>query len=146
LNEGFSHPSLAGIYSTNERVKVVDELLIAIEDNSKKGDELLMVNGIPMFYYLTETKPALGNPWLFLEPIEKIQFEQTTLESEQRYPELFVVPKVDTRNRYWPDGDLTTMSVEDQDKLSYIENRYISELKYTLLWENEAFEIYKGDQ
>jgi len=143
LNEGFSHPSLFGIYSTNERVEVVDELLLSIEDNSKKGDELLMVNGIPMFYYLTETKPALGNPWLFLEPIGKIILEQTKLESAQKYPRLFIVPKVNTRNRYWPESDLTTLSIEDKEKLAYIKNRYISELNYTLLWENEAFEIYE---
>jgi hypothetical protein len=102
-----------------------------------------MVNGIPMFYYLTETKPALGNPWLFLEPIEKIKFEQTKLENEHRYPDLLIAPKVDTRDRYWPMGDLTTMSSEYQEKLSYIENRYVNELNYSPLWENEAFEIYK---
>jgi len=145
LNEGFSHPSLFGIYSTNERVEVVDELLIAIEGNSQKGDELLMVNSIPMFYYLTETKPALGNPWIFLNPIEKIKFEQTKLENEHRYPELFIVPKVNTRIRYWPDSDLTTLSITDQEKLSYLKYIYINKLNYTNTWENEAFEIYMRD-
>ncbi len=143
LTEGFSHPSLSGVYSTNERVEVVDEALKVIEDNSDDGDELLMVNNIPMFYYLTKTKPALGNPWLFLEPIEKIKFEQNTLENEHKYPELLIIAKVNTRYRYWPEADLTTLKTEDQEKLSYIKNRYIRELHYTSLWENEAFEIYK---
>ncbi|WAI01187.1 hypothetical protein [Methanogenium organophilum] len=142
LNEGFSHPSLFGIYSTDKRVKVVDELLIAIEDNSQNGDELLMVNAIPMFYYLTETKPALGNPWLFLEPIEMIKLEQKKLENERRYPKLLVISKVNTLYRYWPEDSPITVQNPYVEKTQYIKSTYINDLNYSLLWENEAFEIY----
>ena len=62
LNQPFSHPSLAGIYSTEHRVKAIDEVLMAIERYTDKNDYVLMANNLPMFYYLTETKPATGNP------------------------------------------------------------------------------------
>ena len=64
LNTEFSSPGLQGIYSTPDRVEVVDEILVKTKELTNKNDKVLMGISIPMLYYLTETSPSLGNPWL----------------------------------------------------------------------------------
>jgi len=142
LNTEFTHPSLKGIYSTPERVSVVDEVLVEIERYSDKGDELLIVNGMPLFYYLTGTNDIFGKPWLFLKPIEKIKSDQQELITEEHYPELFVFSKVNTCNRYWPDADDSFVGESYQEKFDYLYDEYVNKLDYSLLWENSAFAIY----
>jgi hypothetical protein len=107
LNTGFSHSSLDGIYSTHDRVEAVDELLEQIEKYTDGGDEVLMVNFIPLFHYLTKTKPSFhGHPCLDDNfpsfTIEKVKIAQKNLEDEGRYPKILVFAKVDTENDYWP--------------------------------------------
>lgn len=141
LNTKFSDPTLRGIYSTSDRVEVVDEFLKQVRTYSNKDDKILMVNNIPTFYYLTETKPVLGNPWLLLKPIEQIKENQQKLKQKENLPKLFIYSKVNTRNRNWPNTDDVCME-DDKEKLEYLENQYIGNFSYSLLWENEAFVIY----
>lgn len=144
LNSEFSDPTLKGVYSTSERTKVVDDTLAKIREHSNKGDTTLMVNSIPMFYYLTETKPSHGNPWLFLKSIDKIKQKQELLEDEKNLPVLFVYSKINTWDRNWPNSQIDIRE-EDSEKLDYLKNRYIKDLNYTLIWENDAFAIYGQD-
>jgi hypothetical protein len=141
LNTEFSDTALLGVYSTNERVEVVDELIVEIRKYSDKGDNVLIVNDIPMLYYLTETKPALGNSWVFMMSIEKIKVKQSRLERQGDLPKLFVYSKINTENRNWPLGNIND-SDAGLEKLEYFKERYVSELGYSLLWQNEFFAIY----
>jgi hypothetical protein len=135
---------LTGTYSTAERVQVTDELISTIERETEPGDYVLMVNSIPMFYYLTGTRPALGQPWLFLQSEEKIMdFEGDRAEIGEIKPKLFVYSKVNTRDRYWPRGD-TPLKESDEKKLNYLKNQYITTYQYSHLWENDAFSVYRA--
>jgi hypothetical protein len=140
LVEPFSHPSLKGTFSTSDRVKVVDELLYQINNYSNPGDEVLFLKRIPIFYYLTETKPAYGDPWPFLKSIDVISQKQSTLEEQDRLPKLVVFSKLDNKKNRWPNS-----SPDDKpdymEKMEYMEKRYI-ELNYSIVWENEAFSMY----
>ncbi len=140
LNTEFSSKSLHGIYSTNDRVRVLDDLLSKIERNTNEGDEILAVSGIPLVYYLTETRPALGYPWLEQIPLDKIKEQMQILEDAKRYPKLFVYAKVNTENRNWPDAN----SIErgDSEVTEYLKNQYLNRHNYSLLSEDEAFAIY----
>jgi hypothetical protein len=142
LNTGFTYPALKGIYSTSDRVTVVEETLAQINNNTKPGDEILIVNSVPLFYYLTQTRPALGNPWLEPQvPLNKIKRDQETLENANRYPKLFVFCKINPRDPNWPNTKDIAWKT-DLPKLNYLKTRYVSELNYSLIWENRAFEIY----
>jgi hypothetical protein len=142
LNMAFSYPALKGIYSTSDRVTLLEEALVQIKNNSKPGDEILAVNSIPILYYLTQTRPALGNPWDVQNPLIKIKMDQENLEAESRYPELLIFSKFNARDPYWPDTENIAWE-SDLPKLDYLKTRYISDLNYTLIWENRAFGIYK---
>jgi len=143
LTTPFQSPQLIGTYSTAERVQVTDELISVIERETEPGDCVLMVNHMPMFYYLTGTRPALGQPWLFLYSEEKImELEEKRAEAGEIMPKLFVYSKVNTRDRYWPRGD-TPLKESDEKKLNYLKNQYITTYQYSHLWENDEFSVYR---
>ncbi len=142
LGTEFSSSSLKGIYSTPERVRAVDDLIIKIREFSNKSDRLLMFNSIPMFFYLTETRPALGNPWSDADPLKKIKSSMDELKNDGRYPKLFIYSKVNTRDRNWPNGNIP-IAEENLEKFMYIKIELINKSKYFLLWENEVFAIYQ---
>lgn len=142
LNTGFSSPGLLGIYSTPDRVEAVDELITKINEFSGKGDKLLMFNSIPMFFYLTETRPALEDPWPDLAPLAKIKSSIDELEKDRRYPKLFIYSKVNTGDRNWPNSN-ASLGEEDIEKFKYIKNTLINRSNYSLKWENDVFAIYQ---
>ncbi len=141
LNEPFLHPSLTGIYSTEQRVKVIDGVLTAIERYTNKNDKVLMANNLPMFYYLTRTKPALCNPWILLDSLEEIKMKQNQLLEQGSYPKLFVYAKVNTRDTNWPYTDSAYLPT-DKQKLDYLIDEYVGRLHYKPLWQNDVFIIY----
>ncbi len=143
LTTPFQSPQLFGTHSTPERVRVSDELISIIERETEPGDYVLMVNHMPMFYYLTGTRPALGQPWLFLFSEESIMgLEEERVRTGEIQPKLFIYSKINTRDRYWPLGD-TPLKETDEAKLDYLKGQYIDTYQYSYLWENDAFAVYR---
>jgi len=54
---------LVGIYSTSEKVRIIEELLSYLNKKVKRKDYFLAYNHIPMLYFLTHTRPAYGAAW-----------------------------------------------------------------------------------
>jgi hypothetical protein len=44
---------------------------------------------------------------------------------------------------YWPLGD-TPFKEEDERKLGYLKDRYITAYQYSHLWENDVFSVYRS--
>ncbi len=147
LTHEFKVPSLSLVFSSSERVDAVDELVEEVQNHTNKGDKVLFVNNIPLFYYLTETKPALGNPWLFVDGLDKIKTEQAKIESNNQLPVIFVYSKVNTRSSDWPNvSETNKISTSDSIKLDYLKDEYVNHLNYSLIWENNAFAMYGQNQ
>ena len=143
LTTPFESPQLKWTYSTPERVQVTDELIDVIKRETNPDDYVLMVNGMPMLYYLTETRPALGQPWLFTYSLDHIiALEKERVEKGEIEPKLFIYSKVNTLNRYWPQSDIPLYERYDKN-LNYLRGQYIDTYDYSLLWENEAFAVYR---
>ena len=141
LNTEFKYKYLRHIYSQKERVAVVDGVLEQIDGLTDKNDQVLMINEIPMFYYLTQTRPFFTDSWLFLKPFPVIRNMYEKAVKDRRYPKLFVYSKVNTTDRYWP----VTEEVADKNELpilEYLIDKYVNDLRYSLTWENSAFAIY----
>ena len=139
----FQSDSLTGTYSTRDRVKVTDDLLSVIRNESVPGDYLLLENNIPMFYYLTKTRPALKNPWLSFTSRELlITLEEEREQRGEIQPKLFIYSKINPRNRYWP-ASVTPEREREIENLNYLKERFIGKLHYTRMWENDAFAVYK---
>jgi|GEM_PF-4969168 len=63
LTARFSQPKIDRIFSTPQRVKVVDTLLKFIEKRVEKGDLLLAYDSLPLLYFLTDARPPLNHVW-----------------------------------------------------------------------------------
>jgi hypothetical protein len=141
LTTPFSHPSLRGTFSTKARVDSLDAVLGAIEEHSSPGDRVLIVNSVPILYYLTETRPILGNPWLFLESLENIREVHEGLAADGDWPGLFCCNKLNSRDWRWPqEGD--SISAADAEKLAYLLELYATNPDYALVFEDEAFSVF----
>jgi len=142
LNTEFSSHSLRGIYSTRDRVKVLDELLFQLQSYTNEGDKVLAVISIPLIHYLTRTRPALGYSWPGVCRLDKIKERQRSLENAKSFPSLFVFSKISTRDQNWPNTTIIGEGEVNTQILEYLKNEYINRLQYSLLWENSTFAIY----
>ncbi len=140
LNTQFKYKPLRHIYSRKDRVELVDEALVQIDQLTDKNDEVLMINEIPMFYYLTQTKPFFPQSWLFLESLKKIRMMCENAIKNGRYPKLFVCSNTNTSNMAWPVDKVVER--QESDRLVYLVNKYTKELGYEITWQNRAFIIY----
>jgi hypothetical protein len=64
LTVEFSNPRLRHIRSTPERVKAVDGVMAHLSGKLRRGDFLVAYDYIPLFYYLTGTRPGVNAAWL----------------------------------------------------------------------------------
>lgn len=142
LSTPFTHPTLTGIRSTERRVSVVERMLAQIQQHSRPGDEILLTSSVPMLYYLAERKPALGNAWLMLDPLEKIQQRQALALERNRLPTLFGFVKANVYQRTWPDSPRLWPRA-DIEKQTYLLQEYEGRLGYHKVWEDEDFVLYE---
>jgi len=63
LTAEFSYPQLAGIRSDPVTVAVLEKMLEYLSSRVEPGDFLLAYDQIPLFYYLTQTRPAVDHVW-----------------------------------------------------------------------------------
>ena len=144
LRTGFRYGPVRHVYSRGGRVRVVDEALVKIDELTERGDTVLMVNGIPMFYYLTGTRPLFRSPWFLALPLARIRGDFEEAIENGKFPKLLVCCRTNTLSRDWP-NDAVAFE-EYLPKLTYVREKYIGELGYRLVWENDLCEIYSPPQ
>jgi hypothetical protein len=141
LTAEFRAPGLHHVYSNPQRVQVVDEALTEIARLTQKGDPVLLLDGIPMFYYLTETRPVLGHAWPGTTALPEMQRWYEQAVKDNRFPRLFVCVRKDTTDRYWPVGEGVTYQY-GAEGIEYFKSKYVGELGYRKVWENALCVVY----
>ncbi len=63
LTSRFANPKLRGIYTTREKVEVLEQLLNYLNGKIRPGSFFLAYDYIPMLYFLTTTRPSYGTVW-----------------------------------------------------------------------------------
>jgi hypothetical protein len=135
-----NNPHLHGIYTSEKRARVINELLRESALFVKPDDYVLAYDCIPMYYYLTDTRPFMHNSWLWL--YEDTVFK-TELNQSLRETHIFPVVIMQKRNSIgnnWPDND----DVGDQVHpvtLNYLRD-FLKSNQYNQAWENDFFRIY----
>ena len=71
-----------GIYTTEERAKVINNVLLELEKHVSPNDYLLMYDSAPMLHFLTETKPYAYNPWVWIYDHVSFEDKLSTAETE----------------------------------------------------------------
>lgn len=145
MSYNIMHPQLRGIYTTQERAKVMSELLAEMEKYVEPDDYLLAYNEIPLIHYLTRTKPWLGNPWPML--YSPNEFEERLHKQDQRHDSLPVIVRAtgSTSAREWPNGNIDFLEIEKEEIIRQIMQDYIQERDYQVVWKNDFFEILRTE-
>ncbi|NNE33421.1 MAG: hypothetical protein HKN40_13755 [Winogradskyella sp.] len=137
-----------GIYTTEKRAQIINDLLVNLEDFVAPGDYLFAYDKIPMVHFLTETKPYMYNPWVWIYDYNS--FRKKLNKAEHDIPVLPVVvqQKFETISNFSePIEDYMSVHKENSDLHSNERNKamrdFLTRHNYTVVWSNAYFNIYK---
>ena len=132
------------VFTSKEKAQAMDILLSQLGKYVHKGDYLFCFESLPMIHYLTETKPYIGNPWVW--GYDADNFIRHLKKSVDTIP-LPVVLRQKCQpmaEGYWtvpyisPPG---TPLATNEIKLAFFE-KFLDGNGYTIAWENDLFQIY----
>jgi hypothetical protein len=127
LTARFNNPRLAGIYSTPEKVRVLEELISYLNGKIKPKDYFLAYNYIPMLYFLTHTRPAYGAVWARNDcPISIRERLLRKMIENNRIPE-YCVRMLAFPGRSWRRPDRRTSYTEDDPLNAFVMSNYYFE-------------------
>ena len=141
MTHPISHPLLAGTYTTSERAKVVTELLDAMSNYTKPGDEVLAYNVIPTVHFLTETHPWLGNSWPDVMDTAKLAVLINQKEQSGIKLSCIVRAKGNTYFNTWPIEIQPLATFWNQEESRHLFSEFEQRHGYRVVWSNKFFEI-----
>ena len=102
LTAGFDLPKLRGIKSTEERVRVIQELSAYLQPRLTRGESLVVYDDAPMLYYILDARPAYGLTWAvrYNQSPATLQFLDRELEARP-LPRYVIRTLVDVSNPAW---------------------------------------------
>lgn len=129
-----------GIYTTESRAKVINELLAQSVRYVKADDYVLAYDCIPMYYYMTDTKPYMHNSWVWL--YNDAVFKQELYKSlqETHICPVVIMQKRSTIGNNWPDN-YTEDYKSSPETLNYLKD-FLKTYQYSQVWENDFFKMY----
>ncbi len=139
-----------GVLTTKERVEATNELLEASKDFVKPGDYVLAFHSLPIYHFMTQTRPYTRNPmpWYYVSSAFKEQLHKAV--EETRILPVVVMQKIKTTpndHGAWPDLWPTDSIFHkpDTDIRTIRQKQYMDEFlekyDYNVGWENELFKI-----
>ena len=134
------------VFTTEEKAKAMDELLSELGKYVHSGDYLFCFASIPTVHYLTETKPYTGNSWPW------IYDSDVFISNLKKSVETITLPVVVRQTFLIDEGYWKEQSIIDQTNPSFTYlykeksikffEKFLEENHYTVIWENEFFQIY----
>lgn len=136
-----------GILTTKERAFAINDLLLKSSKYVKKNDIVLAYDCIPMYHYLSETKPYLPNTWPWLYLPEQLNYELSNAYKKSNKLPVVILQKVNTLNSNWPQNYMVKMKrTTHENQRDSILNVFLENNAYKKVWENRAFEIRIPDK
>lgn len=135
-----------GIYTSQDRAGVINELLHESSKYIKPGDYVLAYDCIPMFHYMTDTKPYMKNPWPYLYEPEIFKQELNSAQAGIVGLPVVIMQKIKTigSGSTWPSA--ATMHDEEWIHRNRRRNAYVDEFlatnNYKEVWSNQIFKMY----
>ncbi|MBL7743349.1 MAG: glycosyltransferase family 39 protein [Chitinophagaceae bacterium] len=135
-----------GIFTSKERADIVNELLTESSKYVKPGDPVLAYDCIPMYHYMTDTKPYMKNPWPYLYEPEIFRSELELARSKNDRLPVVIFQKIKTMGSGsdWPSE--SSMHDEEWQRRNKNRNSYINDFlqknNYKEVWSNLIFKIY----
>ncbi|GAA3639266.1 hypothetical protein [Flavivirga jejuensis] len=140
-----------GIFTTEERAKIINDLLLNIENYVEPEDYLFAYDNIPMIHFLTETKPYLYNPWVWIYDSASFKRKINKAEEEIEVLPIVVQQKFETIFEFSkPMVDYLDETKNDSNsysqKRTIIMNNFLKRNDYRVVWSNAYFNIYRTNK
>ncbi|MEO6962309.1 MAG: hypothetical protein ABIY90_10090 [Puia sp.] len=131
---------LAHIYTGPERARTVSELLAASARYVKPDDFVLAYDCLPMYYYLTDTRPFMHNSWLWLydDAVFKNELEKSLRETH--ICPIVIMQKRSTIANNWPLNEKENYQFRKQTLACMYS--FLKDYQYREVWENDFFKIF----
>jgi len=134
-----------GIFTTKERATPINELLHESERYIKPGDYVLAYSSIPLFHFLTDTRPYIRNSWPYLYMSGVFLSELNSAYERTGIAPVVVIQRVNTIGDAsdWSSAHLPVdpeWDRKNQQRDIYL-GEFLSKHHYTEVWKNEIFRI-----
>jgi hypothetical protein len=129
-----------GIYTTERRAGVINELLVQSAHYVKPEDYVLAYDCIPLYYYMTDTKPYMHNSWVWLYDDEVFKEELYKSYAETQICPVVIMQKRSTIDNNWPDNYSEENKFHPEATACLQE--FLKAHQYHQVWENDFFKMY----
>jgi hypothetical protein len=146
LRYAVNHKYLRGIYTSKQRARSINEFLEESAKYIKPGDIVLAYQSIPMFHYLTETKPYLRNsmPYFYDAGYFRDELDSTYAKTKMLPVAVQHLKKMGGKAGNWPDPppfyDAPWYKINAPRDSVF--NNFLKAHNYTKVWTNGMFEIF----
>lgn len=145
MHYSVNHKWLKGIYTSEDRAQRINELLKESSKYVQKDDFVLAYDCIPMFNYLTSTKPYMRNPWPYLyEPGMFKRELELAFNSNKTLP-VVIYQKIKSigSGSDWPSAGSANDKEWEQTnkKRNDLINDFLAVNNYKEVWSNDVFRI-----
>lgn len=141
-------PLAKGIYTTERRSKIINEVVIALKAYVKKDDYLLAYDKIPMLNYLSETRPYMYNSWVWVYDGVTFKKQLSRAQTEISILPVVVQQKFETIDNF--SEPITDYMSENKEASYYYDrnrvntmNKFLIDNNYKLVWSSDYFNIYQ---
>lgn len=71
-----------GVYTKQRRATIINNVLFELNKHVQPNDYLLVFDKTPMLHFLTETRPYMYNPWVWI--YDSISFKKKLQQAEKK--------------------------------------------------------------
>jgi len=140
-----------GIFTSKERATIINDLLTELNEHVKPNDYVLFYDNAPMLYFLTNTRPYMFNPWVWI--YDSSSFEKQLERAQVKISVLPIVVQQKFNTIYeFSDPMSDYMSEAKENTNDYNQgrtiatNRFLNKYDYEIVWSNDYFNIYKPNK
>jgi hypothetical protein len=143
------------IYTKKRRARIVNDLLSELNKWVEPKDYLLVYDKVPMIHFLTDTKPYLYNPWVWIYDSQTFGNKLNKAESEISIYPIIVQQKMETIYAFSEPIENYMTSKKEEVTLQFngydaernrLMTNFIDRNNYEIVWSNDYFNIYKTEK
>lgn len=144
-------PLANNIYTTERRSIIINDLLENMSDYVKPDDYLLAYDKIPMIHFLSQTRPYMNTPWVWVYSGEMFEEKLKKAEKEIDVLPIVVQQKFETIVAFSEplDDYMSENGIDNNlhsNARSKAMNDFLSRNDYQIVWSNDYFVIYKPNE
>jgi heme/copper-type cytochrome/quinol oxidase subunit 4 len=145
MTHSIDNKHLKGIFTSEERAASFNQLLTESEKYVKPNDYVLAYDCMPMYYYVTETRPYIRNSWPYLYQKELFKNELQKAQERTKILPVVVMQNIKTigSGSDWPTEPLkydTEWAERNKGRNDYLQ-AFLDSNQYKTAWTNGVFKI-----